>query len=377
MMINKKKRNRFIQLLFVIALVVLTTCNVAAVTSQDSSLLTYRVNVTVSGGGSLYFDYGEDMQFFLADDYKAYHPSCRVNSPATYKFSKLIQRCFLPSPEEGYYFSGFYDNAGNPINLTKNKVDILRVSVDGIYYYDYYTSHEDSKYAKYTETAYKKLVKTYLKTLYGTSRYKKMDTIMLYKLPKKDASYTAKFDSKTAPDIQWNATKTKAYNDPKFYYLPKKTTKYSYTFKSSSKKIATIDKETGQVTIKGPGIATITCSIKETETTLAQSYTSNLIVKPIAVSSIQASQSKKTLQVKWKGKTHNSGYEIQVSNNKSFKNILATKNVKSGKTNTTTIKLKQELCHNYVRIRAYKTSKGRKLYSPYAVEKIENNYRQE
>lgn len=371
MMINLKHRKPFIQLIFLITLVAFSQTTVHAATTQNPSLINYEVNVSATEGGSLYFDYGENMHFFLSDDYQQYNPSCKIDSPSVFKFSKLFQRNLIPVAQENYYFSGFYDLDNHPIRLSKAVIDVLRVSVNGIYYYDYYAAYENPKYAKYTPSAYKTMVKSYLKTLYGTSRYKKMDTITIYNLPKSDGTYIAKFQEKGLPDICWSTSVTKKVGDKKFHYIPNSSSKYIYTFKSSNKKIATIDNKSGLTIIKGPGIATITCNIKETDMTLPSKYTSKLIINPISVSSVQAVQSKKTLQIKWNGKTNNSGYEIQVSNNTSFKTILASKNIKSGKSNATTIKLKTELYNNYVRIRAYKSSKGEKLYSPYVVKKIE------
>lgn len=369
-MINMREKRTFI--LFVISFILLAMMpsESFAVSRQKTALLNYSVSTEISGEGSLYFDYGENMAFFLKNGYTTYNSDCKVKSNSTYKFSKAFDRGFIPVPEESHYFAGFYDASGKKISLTKTVIDILRVSVDGIYYYDYYDAYENSKYVNYTEAAYKKKVKAYLKALYGTTRYKVMDTTTLYEIPKKDATYSAKFEEKTAPNIKWKTSLTKTYGNTNFYVIPNKPSSYTYTFKSSNKKVVTVDSKTGYTTIAGPGIATITCSIAETETTLAQKYTTTIIVKPAVVTSFQASQSKLKLYASWKNANHNSGYEIQVSNNKSFANILASKTIRSGRYSSTTIKLKQELCHNYARIRAYKISNGEKIYGPYTVKKI-------
>ncbi len=372
-MINMKRKHIFIQLTFIIIainLLIATPYEGFAITRQKSSLLNYKIDISVSDGGNLYWDYGQNMSFFLSDDAKNFNNACKIVSSSTYKFSKVFSRGLIPQPEDGFYFAGFYGKDGKKIGLTKTSIDILRVSVDGIYYYDYYASYENTKYKNYTKTAYKNKVKSYLKNLYGTSRYKVMGTTMLYKTPKKNAYYEARFEPKKTPKLNIKASLTKTFGNKKFYILSTKPSKYTYTFKSSNRNIAAIDKKTGYITIKGPGIVTITCKVAETDTTLATSFTTILTVKPEAVKGLSAKQNKKTLAICWKKQSKNSGYKMQASNNKSFKTILTSKNLRSSQAASTNLKLKTELFHNYLRIRAYKISKGKKIYGPYTVIKI-------
>jgi len=372
-MINTKRKNTFIQFIFIltaISLLIACPCTAYAKTEEKSSLLNYNVDVVISGEGRLYWNYGNNMSFFLADDTKIYNDNCRIPSNSTYRFSKIFSRGIIPQPQDGFYFAGFYGKDGKKISLTKTTIDVLRVSVDGIYHYDYYESYGNAKFKNYTKTTYKNKVKTYLKTLYGTSRYTVMDTIILYKVPKKDAYYEARFEQKKAPVLNMKTTLTKTYGDEKFYILSNKPSTYTYSFKSSNRNVLTIDKASGYVTINGPGTATITCKVAETETTSASSYTTTVTIKPEKVTSFSAKQNKKTLTANWKKQGRNSGYEIQVSNNKTFVTILASKTIRSSKADSTKLQLKNELFHNYARIRAYKTSKGKKIYSDYLVVKI-------
>lgn len=372
-MINTKRNHTFIHLIIIftfISMLVAIPCEGYASIRQKASFLNYNVDITVSDGGSLYWDYGKNMSFFLSDDAKTYNHACKADSGSTYKFSKVLSRGLIPQPEEGFYFAGFYGKNGKKIDLTKTSIDILRVSVDGIYYYDYYASYENTKYKNYTKNAYKNIVKAYLKSLYGTSRYKVMDTTILYQIPKKDANYEARFEQKKAPALKLKASMTKTYGDEKFYLLPSKSSKYTYTFKSSNRNVLAVDKTSGYAKIHGPGTAVITCKVDETETTLAEIYTTTVTVKPEKVKSFSAKQNKKTLSVSWKKQNKNSGYEIQASNHKSFTTILASKTIQSSQADSAKIKLKTELFHNYARIRAYKTSKGKRIYGNYIIVKI-------
>lgn len=333
-------------------------------------LLTYSVTTHITGKGSLYWDYGKNMAFFLDKGYKTYNSACKIKNKSTYNFSKPFDRGIVVKPESGYYFDGFYDNTGKKANLTKTKISILRVCVDGTYYYDYFDAYDNPKFKNYTEKAYKEKVKSYLKKVYGTSRYKVMDSTILYEIPKKTATYTAKFELKKEPNVYYQSHITKTFGGRNFYVIPSKPSKYTYMFKSSSSKIIKVDKNTGYARIKGPGSATITCSVKETETTLAENFSIKIIVRPARVNSFSAVKKKNTLSLKWKKDNKNTGYEIQVSNNKKFSTILVSKTILGSSTTSTNLKLKTELFNNYARIRAFKVSNGNKIYGSYVITRI-------
>ena len=357
-------------ILFVIAMtmLLLLPAQVCADSKEKSSLLNYTVKFQVSKGGSLYFDYGENMSFFLKDDWQDYASSCKVKSNKKYKYSRLVQRNIIVASEDGYYFDGFYNKNGKAASLEQTTVDILRITKKGVYYYDFFPSHDSDTYRKMSKTGYEKLVKTYLKGLYGTSQYKRMGQETLYQLPKSDGEYKAVFKKKKTPDQPTPKTLTLTYGSKSFYLLSALPTDYDVTFSSSNGSILKIDKKTGYVTIKSPGSATITCKASAGSKTLPAVFSTEVTIRPSKVSSLSAKKTEaKKLLVKWKGNSKNSGYEIQVSNNKSFKNILAKKTVTSGKTTSTTVKLKSSVCNNYVRIRPYKSSRGKKIYNTYTV----------
>lgn len=336
-----------------------------------ANILSYDVKVDVPQGGQVYFNYGKNGLYFLSSDWKEYPDSCKVSTGQTYRFTKFLDRGMIACPEDGYYFAGFFHNNGKKNNLKETKMDILRISVKGIYFYDCFPSKENSAYKRLTKTAYQNQVKLYVKGLYGTKRYKVMDTIVLYSLPKSDGSYVARFQKKELPSLEIPSKIVKTYGNPSFHLVSDISSTFNASFQSSSSKVLTVNKSTGYITIKGPGTAKITCKVKETETTLPATFVTVITVKPAKVKTISAKRTKKKLSVKWSAVNKNSGYEIQVSNNQSFKNIIAKKTVTGGSKNSTTVKLKSEVCNNYVRIRPYKTSAGKRIYNQYTVAEIQ------
>jgi len=368
---NMKYKKTFI--LFVISLLIITMVpsNTFAASGSKASLINYVTSIKIEGGGKLYWDYGKNLRFFLENGCQSYSSNCKIKSSTNYKFSKAINRNVIAVPNTGYYFDGFYNNKGKKVSFVQKNVDILRISLNGIYRYDYYDSYTNSKFKNFSQSAYEKRVKNYIKTLYGTSRYKVMKQIQIYELPKKNANYTAKFKTKTLPKLNYCTTISKVYDGSGFYAIPSKPSKYTYSFKSSNTSVLTVNKSSGYVTMKGPGYAKLICSLAETSTTRPVTYEIRVTLKPATVKSLSAKKTKnKTLSVSWKGNTKNSGYEIQVSNTLSFSTILAKKTITSGKKTNTELKLKTGLFNNYIRIRAYKISNGKKIYSGYSIAKI-------
>lgn len=368
----KKKLNQtFILSVIALCIITLVPMSSFAGTSTKEGLVNYTVNIETSGKGTLYWDYGKNMEFFLANGCETYNINCKIKNNTNYKFSKVFDRGILAKPDEGCYFSGFYDKNGKKISMTKTNIDIVRVTVDGLYYFDYVDAYNNPKFENYTKAAYEKEVKAYLKSVYGTTRYKVMEQTILYELPKKDADYYAKFKAKTTPKISYDKTITKTYGNSSFYLVSNLPSSYQYTFKSSNPLVLAVNKTTGYATIKSPGAATVTLVVEETEKTLSTTCKIKVTVKPKKVTNVSAVQKSDTrLSLTWKGSSKNSGYEIQVSNNKAFLTILAKKTVWSGSASSTTVSLKTELFNNYARIRAYKKSGGKKIYGAYTVVKI-------
>jgi len=354
----------------ILTLIIVLLVTMMPLHASAASKLSYKTTVDVTSGGQVWFNYGKNGRFFLSTDWEEYDPKCLISSGKTYSFTKILDRGIIARPNKGYYFAGFFDKQGKKKNLETTNLDILRVSVKGFYFYNCFPSKDNPKYKQMTKTAYENLVKLYLKGLYDTTKYKVMDTVVLYGLPKTDACYTAKFQKKTAPSLKFPSKLTKTHGNKSFKLVTGIPDSLSCTFKSSNTKVLTVNKTTGSITVKGPGRAKIICTVKESDKTLAAAFATVITVKPAKVKSLTAKRTKKTLSVKWSGNSKNTGYEIQVSNNRNFKNIIAKKTVTGGKIKSTTVKLKSEVCSNYVRIRPYKISSGKKIYNDYTVATI-------
>ncbi len=79
---------------------------------------------------------------------------------------------------------------------------------------------------------------------------------------------------------------------------------------------------------------------------------------------------RKAISVKWKKISSSKGYQIQYSTSKSFtKKTTKTKTVKGAKKVSVTLSKLRAKKKYYVRIRAYKTSKGKKIYSSWSAAK--------
>ena len=340
-----------------------------AIQVQAAGGLFHTVSMEQEGSGRLYWNYGKNMEFFLLDG-ENYNENCRIKKGESYRFSSLTDRGFIAEPEEGWYFDGVFDGSGRRLPLETVNIDVIRVKVKGIYFYDYIPSYDNPQYRRLTEKAYKELMKTSLKALYGTRVYKVMDRTVLYRLPEKDGTYYPVFRKMKAAPFPGSVNLVKKLDSPDFYAAGQKDFEAKYS--SSSSKIIKIDKKTGLCSVKGPGIATLTVKVSATEKTLGAVHRVTVTVMPEAVSGLSAARAadKKSVTVKWKGDSRYSGYEVQISSGKGFSAITAKKNAASGKTNSTKVSTAKSAVCRYVRVRPYKTSKGQKLYGPYVSAKV-------
>ena len=136
------------------------------------------------------------------------------------------------------------------------------------------------------------------------------------------------------------------------------------TFSSSRPKVAAVDKDTGKVTIKNTGIATITVKAG----TVSQKVTIRVNPKKQSVKAAKAEKGKK-LTVKWTKDKMASGYQVQVSTDKKFKKNVKSKNL--SKASYTFKKLKKDRKY-YVRVRSYKKSGHETLYGTWSKIKVSN-----
>lgn len=132
----------------------------------------------------------------------------------------------------------------------------------------------------------------------------------------------------------------------------------SMTFTSSDPKIATVDVNTGKVSVKNTGVVTITIKAEN----VSRKVTVKVSPKKPSVKTAKAAKGRK-LTVKWAKDKMASGYQVQVSTDKKFK-----KNVKSKKVSKTTYTFKKLKTGKkyYVKIRSYKKSGNETLYSAWS-----------
>lgn len=136
------------------------------------------------------------------------------------------------------------------------------------------------------------------------------------------------------------------------------------TYTSSDRKVVTVEKTGGKVTIKGIGKAEII--IKSGKLTKKVSIT----VNPKKLSSVKASASgKKAIKVSWKRDKMATGYQVQYASNSKFTKGKKTESIKKNKTTCYTIRKLKSKKKYYVRVRAYKVVKGKKYYSSWSSEK--------
>ena len=135
------------------------------------------------------------------------------------------------------------------------------------------------------------------------------------------------------------------------------SSKGKMTFTSSKPKIVAVNKNTGKVTIKNTGIATITIKAgKASKKVTVKVYPKKPSVMPSAAKG-------KKLCLKWPKDKRASGYKVQISTDKNFKKGVKSKNV--SKTSYTFKKLKTGKKY-YVRIRSYKKYGKEMLYSKWS-----------
>lgn len=138
--------------------------------------------------------------------------------------------------------------------------------------------------------------------------------------------------------------------------------KLSYT--SSNKKIASVN-SAGKVTLKKNAVGKVTITITAKETANYKKATKKITVTvvPKSVSNLKVSSTAaKKIKVSWKKASNITGYQIQYSTNKDFKNAESITVKKAGTKSATISKLKSNKKY-YVRIRAYKTVSKTKFYS--------------
>ncbi len=134
------------------------------------------------------------------------------------------------------------------------------------------------------------------------------------------------------------------------------------TFSSSNPKIATVDKNTGIVTVKNTGVVTITIKTRAA----SRNVTVKVSPKKLSVKTLTAHEGGK-LSVKWNKDKRATGYQVQVSATRDFKKIIKTQETTK---NSCTISKLGAGKKYYVRIRSYKKSGKQRLYGSWSSAKL-------
>ncbi len=183
-----------------------------------------------------------------------------------------------------------------------------------------------------------------------TVNYAKATTFVTFKVSKATQRITSK------------SSYTKIYGDNSFALgatITKGGSKLSYS--TSNAAVVTVS-PSGQVTIKGCGKAVITITANESENYSKAILLVNITINPkkVKVNSLVSTNAKK-LNLSWTADSSSSGYEIMYSTDKNFKSYKSV-SVTTNKTTSVVISGLQTGKIYYVKIRAYKTVSGSKLY---------------
>ena len=167
-------------------------------------------------------------------------------------------------------------------------------------------------------------------------------------------------DSKPASTISGVKNNYTVKSDSKSFTL--KAEGYGeVSFASSNSKVASVDPKTGKVKVKGPGIVKITISASGDDAHAATTKVITIKVNPKKASIKSAkSKDKKQLTISWKRDSQVSGYEIQYSTDKNFKNAKTVTVTKNKTTSKSINKLKSGKKY-YIRVRSYKKFGKEKL----------------
>ena len=103
-----------------------------------------------------------------------------------------------------------------------------------------------------------------------------------------------------------------------------------------------------------------------TQPTTTPTTSAKAVSKPKSAKIKKVKAAKKAIAVEWKKVSGVKGYQIQVATDKKFKKNKKTATVKKQKTTKVTIKKLKAKKKYYVRIRTYKTVKGKKIYSSWS-----------
>ena len=190
------------------------------------------------------------------------------------------------------------------------------------------------------------------------------------------SSYTIiKKEEKKETQVQKTQTITaassvkKAVNSKVFSLKASTNGNGALSYTSSNPKVASVSRS-GNVTVKSIGTAKITIKAAATSTYKAATKTVSVTVTPKKASLVKVSAAgAKKVKLTWKKDKTVSGYRIAYSYSKNFKSSVKTVMVKKNtKIAATLTKLKKGNTL-YVKVRAYKTVGGKRIYGSYSTPK--------
>lgn len=135
---------------------------------------------------------------------------------------------------------------------------------------------------------------------------------------------------------------------------------FAVTYESSDKKIITVGRTDGKVTIKNIGKAMVTIKAGE----LTKKVTVKVI--PKKVTSLKGKVANGSVRLSWKRDKGVSGYQVQRASDKKFSKDKKSVAVKGNKTTAYTEKKLKSGKKYYVRVRAYKKVNGKKCYGEWS-----------
>lgn len=187
----------------------------------------------------------------------------------------------------------------------------------------------------------------------------------------KEITVTVKEAEKPQPQLQAQSIQapssiTKAYGAKAFSLNAKASGTLTYT--SSNTKVVSVS-AAGKVTVKGTGKAVITVKAAATDTFKAASKNITITVQPKKQTVSLSNKTKGQLKITWKHDSKASGYQVVYATNKSFTKNVTTVTVKKNTVKSYTAKGLAKGKTYYVKVRAYKTADGKKIYGSYSTVK--------
>lgn len=208
---------------------------------------------------------------------------------------------------------------------------------------------------------------TFKITTYDSKTRKELAGSSAYTIVKKEEKKETQ--AQKAQTITAASAVKKAVNSKVFSLKASTNGNGALSYTSSNPKVATVSRS-GNVTVKSIGTAKITIKAAATSTYKAATKTVSVTVTPKKASLVKVSAAgAKKVKLSWKKDKTVSGYRIAYSYSKNFKSSVKTVMVKKNtKIAATLTKLKKGNTL-YVKVRAYKTVGGKRIYGSYSTPK--------